>query len=225
MDVTKVKQLQRQVGECSVTHAATAAPSSLLLPPTARRKAGPHLQVFCQLSANIYALLLLLSALSALRKFLLETPLTGSALQKVRQIRERKELLTQIDALILLLLRLFFAATPQIKRKKLREQKKVAKFWSLVAEIAKKGKMRLQPIEHWIERLIERLSELSNLYHLTKLANQLNACETQSLLSRSPPEREKPFDITLFIASPFVSPCTPRMRRAPTSALPAGAVR
>ena len=225
MEAIKAKQPQKLTNECSATNVAATAPLSLPLSPAARRKAGLNFPVLCQLTANFYALLLLLAALSALRKFLLETPLTGSALQKVKQIRERKELLTQIDALIWLLLRLFFAATPKIKRKKLREQKKVAKFWSLVTEIAKKGKMRLQPIERWIEQLIERLSELSNLYHLAKLANQLNACETQSLLSRSPPEREKPFDITLCIASPFVSPCAPRMRRAPTSALPAGAVR
>ena len=218
MRVEAVERKRKQSGKQN----EVAIVSSLLLPASspspapARAKAGIQFDPSCSFLHNLFGLLTLLSVLVETRKFLLEAPVYGSALQKVKQIRERKRLLAQVDALITLVLRIFLSATPSIPRKRLRPQKKIANFWILAAQITKRGRIKLQSIEQWIKRLLERLDELRRLRKLEKQTNKLMAHETSALLSRAPPEREKPSDTPFFVTTPFASPTIAHGVRAPT---------
>jgi len=219
MRVEAVERKRKQSGKQN----EVAIVSSLLLPASspspapARAKAGSQFDPSCSFLPNLLGLLTLLSVLVETRRLLLEAPICGSALQKVKQIRERKRLLAQVDTLITLVLRVLLLATPSIKRKRLRLQRKIANFWALVVQITKRSKIQLNSIEQWIMRLWERLNELRRLRNFEKQTNKLIACEISALLSRAPPEREKPFDAPSFVATSFISPATPRVVRVPTA--------
>jgi len=187
-----------------------------LSPAPARVKAGSQFDPSCSFLPNLFGLLTLLSVLVETRRLLLEAPICGSALQKVKQIRERKRLLAQVDTLITLVLRVLLLATPSIKRKRLRLQRKIANFWALVVQITKRSKIQLNSIEQWIMRLWERLNELRRLRNFEKQTNKLIACEISALLSRAPPTQEKPSDTPFFVTTPFASPTIAHGVRAPT---------
>ena len=211
----KTKQIGKRNETAIISLLSFSAPP--LSPAPARVKAGSQFDPSCSFLPNLFGLLTLLSVLVETRRLLLEAPICGSALQKVKQIRERKRLLAQVDALITLVLRIFLSATPSIQRKRLRPQRKIANFWILVAQITKRGRIKLQSIEQWIMHLWERLDELRRLRKLEKQTNKLIACEISALLSRAPPVQEKPYDASFFVAAAFVSPAIPRAVRSPTS--------
>ena len=210
----KTKQIGKRNETAIISLLSFSAPP--LSPAPARVKAGSQFDPSCSFLPNLFGLLTLLSVLVETRRLLLEAPICGSALQKVKQIRERKRLLAQVDALITLVLRIFLSATPSIQRKRLRPQRKIANFWILVAQITKRGRIKLQSIEQWIMRLWERLNELRRLRNFEKQTNKLIACEISALLSRAPPTQEKPSDTPFFVTTPFASPTIAHGVRAPT---------
>jgi len=225
MGAIKAKQLTKSIGECGGTATAIAVPLSLpaspATAPAQHSKAGvSHPTSLYAVSANIFASLALLHALMSLRQIILNAPLRGDALAKVREIRKRRELLRLIDSVTKLLLRQLLASILKLKRTPLKVQVKVTRFLATVNEITKSGGIRLRAIERWISELKKRLQKIAELQKLWKqvLTEPLSVLWTQPLISRSPPQSTKPvnFSVTDF----FAITSQPRATRAPAPRCP-----
>ena len=217
---------KKHLSNCSSDAAAVAAllPSA---PPAARplTRAGFAFVQKSQLYSDIIAFLTLLEVLAAVRSFLLYAPLPSKPVETVREIQRRRLLLRQVDRLFFLVTRSFLRLITQSPYKRLRIQKKLVKFFSVITTITHKGKLLLQPVTQWLMQFWKLLAKIAELQKLWRKILFARKDEVLLSVKRARAPTQFPEDDTLKVHKhsrfwlAFVSP---RAQRAPALALPAG---